>query len=114
MILHHFLQDVHVPSHFLVARRMNSVCLDSSLVNEVSSVGPVSFSPNGLVLPSSLLPHYIFFTLSTGNPLPSILFLMSFIDHMVFNGLYVEYAIIDEAVPYGAMQQSSGREMLAQ
>ena len=35
---------------------------------------------------------------------------MSFIDHRVFDGLYVEYAIIDEAVPYGAAQQSSDYE----
>jgi len=90
---------------------MNSVCLDSSLVNEVSSIGPELLPkwPGVTIFASPAL--YLFFLFLLENPLLSIPFLMSFIDHMVFNGLYVEYAIIDEAVPYGAMQQSSDHEM---
>lgn len=108
MILHHFFQDVHVLSHFLVARQMNSVCLDLPVAESGCVQGLCRLFSESLLLPFFCYCRIISsFSCLTGafspfDPFPDVVCFPNSLQ-----GWYVEYAIIDEAVPYGATQHSN-------
>lgn len=78
-----FFQDVHVPSHFLVARRMNSVCLDLPVAGSGCSKGFAGCFPKACCyhfLATAAL--YLLFLVLLEPSLPSIPFQMSFVSQI--------------------------------